>query len=710
LSALPPEDARTLASRLVVHGARAASDIASEAAGHPLFILELARHVGLPGREEGRAVRLDEALQARVASLPREARELLETLAVAGSPLAPTVAAEAVRQGGAEYEKAAAALRVATLAREGGDTRGAAHIEPYHDRVRESVLAMLGDDVRRDHHHRLALALEGAGVGARDPQLLLRHLAAAGETARAAEYAEAAARRAADALAFDQAATLLRTALDLGSHDEDRRRALELELGSALANAGRGVESADTFIAAARGAGRMMRLDCERRAAEQLLMAGHLGRGLEAMGRLLREIGVEMPRTPLRALVALLWHRLRLRLRPLRWRALKESEIPADTLLRMDVLRAAATPLAWVDFVRGSYFHVLYLHAALDAGEPFRTGSGLAVEAGFITSSGRRSPLAARLFEAARRADVLAGGRVAPYIAGAEAADAYMNGHFRLAAGKFRDAIEMTARMPGNRFHLNALRFYRLGVLIRMGAFRDVRREYDEYVTDAARRDDRYTETTIRRVCNIVWLVDDRPEAALHDLDLASWQPAEVQFHVQHWYELRARGEIALYTGRVEEALSRVSSGLARMDASLLTRMRHYRSDARWLHGRLLVALAARRGDARALKRAGALAARVEREGVGLSRVSALLLRAAVWTQMGRRAEAMALLESAQSQASALDMEFCAAAALRRRGELLGRDEGEALVGRADRWMREAGIVDPVRMSEVVAPGFGGGE
>ena len=47
-----------------------------------------------------------------------------------------------------------------------------------------------------------------------------------------------------------------------------------------------------------------------------------------------------------------------------------------------------------------------------------------------------------------------------------------------------------------------------------------------------------------------------------------------------------------------------------------------------------------------------------------------------------------------------------AAAARRRLGEMLGGDEGRALVETADAWMRSETIVNPERMTEVFAPGF----
>ena len=108
-------------------------------------------------------------------------------------------------------------LRTANLVRTGGSL-GADPIDPYHDRIREAVLARLSDETRTRYHLALAQALESAGAADADPRALMRHFQGAGDTRRAAQYAERAARLAESALAFDQAAELLKVALTLGQH------------------------------------------------------------------------------------------------------------------------------------------------------------------------------------------------------------------------------------------------------------------------------------------------------------------------------------------------------------------------------------------------------------------------------------------------------------------------------------------------------------
>ena len=157
---------------------------------------------------------------------------------------------------------------------------GEDHVETYHDRIRETILARLTPSEREATHQRLALALETSPV--LDPESLAVHYEAAGAPERAAAYAADAAAKAADALAFDRAARLYRVALELGTADEVAAQKLRVGLGDALANAGRGAEAARAYLAAADRAQSTENLELQRRAAEQLCRAVMWTRGFRS--------------------------------------------------------------------------------------------------------------------------------------------------------------------------------------------------------------------------------------------------------------------------------------------------------------------------------------------------------------------------------------------------------------------------------------------
>src|SRR5262249_34184841 len=191
-------------------------------------------------------------------------------------------------------------LRAARLVR----TSGAESLEPYHDRTREALDSRLSAEGRAASSRAIAVALEASGSG--EPELLASHWREAGENRRGGVELVRAANRAAAALAFDRAARRYREALSLDAASADEARRWQVGLGEALGNAGRGAEAARAYLAAVDGATAAEALDIQRRAAEQLLRAGHIDEGVETLARVLRGIGMSMPPTRRRAVASLL--------------------------------------------------------------------------------------------------------------------------------------------------------------------------------------------------------------------------------------------------------------------------------------------------------------------------------------------------------------------------------------------------------------------
>ncbi len=422
LGPLDADESRVLAEQIAPELAKKAdlAQLTREAGGHPMFIHELLRHVDHLGGPTGTAS-LDDALWTRVELLRPDARCVLEAICVAGAPISSDVASAACDLEGAVLARATASLRVAGLAREVQRGRGLA-LEPYHDRVREAVQGRLTEVRRRELHGRIAAALEQGGEP-RDPQLLLRHFRLAGLPERAARYAEDAAQRSLAAHAFDQAAELWRIALDLIPRDAEDRRRVRLRLGEALISAGRGAEAAEVYLLAADGADRPTRLECHRHVAEQLLISGRIERGVEALDRLLAEIGVSSPKHELWSLIG---NRLRLRLRGLGFEPRHRREVSDADILRLDVLGVAGTGLSVVDTIRGASFQTRQLLLALKSGHLPHIARGMVLEATYLAANGKFAR-SRRMFE---RVKALEGIDTDPYLAplaaGARGISAYL--------------------------------------------------------------------------------------------------------------------------------------------------------------------------------------------------------------------------------------------------------------------------------------------
>ena len=215
---------------------------------------------------------------------------------------------------------------------------------------------------------------------------------------------------------------------------------LKSEMGQALANAGRTEMAANAYLEAAEGADFTMALDLERRAAEQLLVGGHVDRGLEVLRKVLARVGFWFPPGYKIALLSLLFRRFRVSMRGLRFTERPVNEIPPRQLaMHLDICWSVAIGLSLVDHVRGADFHTRHLLLALKAGEPYRIACALAMEVPFSAATGERGKR--RGFQILETAEKLAARVDNPH---AIASAMLMGGIAKFLTGQnFRDAVQL---------------------------------------------------------------------------------------------------------------------------------------------------------------------------------------------------------------------------------------------------------------------------
>ena len=685
---LPAEEARGLAAHLLGtdDAGSEVGAIVAEAGGHPMFIAELVRHVSSAAARKD--VRLDDALWSRIGMVDPAARRLLEVVAVAGEPLPQKVAMQAAALDGADLGRATGVLRVAALTRTGG-ARGGDAIECYHDRIREAVVARLDAETLRRHHEGLANALESASAHHHDAQALVRHLEAAGLLERAAEHAARAARNAAEGLAFERAAAMYEVALRVGTHSDVAARQLRIAMADALVDAGRGTDAANAYLAAAEGADAATRLECRRKAAGHLLITGDLERGMATLDGVLAEFGERLPPTPRRALATLLWNRLWLRLRGARFTPRDESTISPRDLVLIDLYHSVGVGLGLVDTIRGADFQSRGLRLALQVGERRRIARGIALDAGLLGSQGVRAN--ARAMKRMARCAEIVGDDPDPLLRGWALGGAgfahYLGGRFALGVGMLAEAEPMLRHgTQGNIWELNTVRIFRLFALRYLGRWRELRELLADFLRDAIRRGDRYAETTVSRGANIGWLAADEPVRAHRELASRGWTPPEGGYHMQHWYELRARVDLALYEGDVAGGRALIAQAIEPLERSLLLRAQTVRTETAWMRGRIALV------DGR-LDETTAMSRRLVGEKVGYARAWARMLDAAVAAQTRGADAARALLTEAVQLADAHDLAMCGAAARIMLDDPRGEDA-----------MLVEGVKNPARMLQVLLP------
>ena len=710
LGALAAAETLALARRLLEGGDNAANTaeaIVSESGGSPFFVEALAHHARSTERE---ATGVAGMLAARVECLSRDALRLLEVICVFARPVAQSTAAVAAglpKSSG----KAIDELRAAGTVRTGG-VDGSDHVAPYHDRIRESVVARLAPQQLALLHARIADVLEDAEHA--DLEALAIHHLAAGRTERAAGYAERAGLVAFDAMAFDRAARAYSMALELVDHAREHERRLQRALADALKNAGRSAEAASAYQLAAADAHPSERLELQRLAAERLLVCGRIDEGLEAFTVVLDQLGIPNPSSRGRTIASMLARRLRIRLRGLQFEETAASEIDPKERLRIDACASIVAGLTWVDALRGTALQALHLLLALNAGEPRRVAKAL-IQA-LVISAMEGGPAKRRTDGLLEQTRALVERDGDPELLGlftvSAGAQCYLEGRFAEGAELLERAEDILRHQcVGQVFERTNAQLYGLLCLYFLGDTEALLQRLPALVSEARALDDRLTETVLRtRFTHVALLAADEPEAALADVRDAIGRWSHQGFHTEHGFALIGEVESLIYAGQGEAALDLVQARWPQLASSGVLRVLQLaRIECLHLRARAALAAASERPPAERqplLQIARREARSIEREAMHWSTPLALLLQAGEAGAKGDDPGASAALEDAETGLQNAGLGLYALAAQRRRGELIGGDRGRALADEADARMAARQIRDPSRMTRMLAPGF----
>lgn len=710
LGVLTPVDAE----RAAFHALRAdqpdrehlAAWVARESGGHPFFLAELIhglRHgIDLPqaGREGG----LDLHLQRKVALLEAAARPVLDLLAVAGRPVPweDLRAAAGMAGRGDAMLRSLRARRLIRLRSTSLDQP----VEPYHQRIRAAVLALMDEASLRQGHLRLGECLEGRGTA--DSATLAVHFAAGGDRVRAGVHAARAGDVAAEAMAFLQAAAFYRQSLQFRAEDDPERANLEVRLADALAHAGHGSEAGEAYLRAAALEAGPGTTRLRRRAAEEFYRSGHLGKANAILAPMLARMGAPMPAQSGQALMGVLAARLRLALRGLRVRLRPKDTVDPSVFEAIDTQWAVAMGLGPVDALRSSLYQARQLIAALDAGEPFRLVRGLAHECIFQAMGGNRNLRKTQQVLDATEALAQQLGHPNPLGRAliAKGITAILQGRWRQATAPLEEAaVLLRERCRGIDFEIHTAFFQSLLARSILGDLHILARTLPALLTDAEERGDLLAACQYRVGCgHFLLLAEDRPEEARRALleAMEAWNTQ--RFDVLHYHALIAHTFIDFYEGAFSQALGRVRAawrllrlaGLFPVQAIRLTLL-ELRGRATLAHAAGLPPLARRL----ALLRAGQDIRRLRREHTPYGEALALKLLSGKALLEGEHGTARDMLGQAAAAFHACDM------ALHEEACQLGL----ARMERHAAWERQArealaqrGIQDPMRWAQVHLP------
>jgi hypothetical protein len=365
--------------------------------------------------------------------------------------------------------------------------------------------------------------------------------------------------------------------------------------------------------------------------------------------------------------------------------------------------------LTMVDSIRGADFADRFLHLALAAGEPARIARAFALQGGHRASGEPWSRQSTKLLEAAERlaeqtdnAHALA---FAKLLAGITQ---YFQGHWRNTV-EFCDQAErmFRGRCTGVAWETSTAHAYSIWGLFWLGELGELSRRVPLLAKEAHLRGNVYAANLLPTAYGVLaWVMREDLDGARLEVRHATteWEQGSTGFQLQRLLQLIAEGLVDIYAGDGRVAWHRITENWPSIRRSLLFRITILRLSMLHLHA--LSALAAGSEDT--------MLQSAERDAhslAGLKIVGAQPLAyrilAATAARRGNERAAVRLLTKSMTAFEAADMALFAAVARRRLGELLGGDEGREMVKAADAFMASQSIVNPVRMTAMLAPGFG---
>ncbi|HEX3132345.1 MAG TPA: AAA family ATPase [Planctomycetota bacterium] len=675
------ETAELAGSLLVGESTPAELDAAHrDSGGHPLFLRELvlAQARGTANNRPS----LRDLLARRLMALDAPARRLVEAAAVAGRPRTLALLYYAV----GEVDNLAAAVhqlgadRLVRLR----TTLGRDELGIYHDKVAETAIALLSPEQLVRHHAALAKALSESEEADQEAEALSMHLLAAGDRAGGWRYGIIAADRAAAALAFDRAAALYRKLLAIMPADVDCSAFL-MKMADALANAGYGVEAAKAYGEAASNPAFTDRLHALQRAAGQYLRSGYMDDGLAIAKQVLGEVGLKWHDRSLSALLSLLMRRTWLRIRGLSFREQNPDAIPRSMRIKMNALWSLGHGLGGVDTVRGAEFHIRHLHLALQAGDPYRIGRGLAWESILNAAEGGSGGRRRGRAQAALGHDIAKRLNNDHAAAWSWAAEGYNNWcdakwdealacNVKAAKGYREECLDIT-------WELGSVYAWCWGpVLCYSGRLQDLRSLISQVEREFGQLNDLYTLVTLRTVVT-PWLTlaDNNPERTRRESAEAVAKWSKKHWHLQHLFDRMADARVSLYQGDGARAADLIDDGFPRYKSTMQNLLQVKRM---FMHGlraqAVIMAVMQGKRDASALAVADADAKRLSKEGTAWAASYATHLRAALHLARGNAAAAADGYRATIVAFDKLRMPLHAAAARIRLGQTANDDRARA--------------------------------
>lgn len=706
------QESQSFASRVAgkTSGPERLARIASESGGHPLFLLLLSEW---ESKGDQIPLTLNGLLRSRVDSLRPTARLLLETICIAAQPLSQRLAFLALDSANdAKPLDDLLHLLHARLMRTSGAGENK-RLEPYHDQIRTTVLNAMSDERCMERHRKLASVLSAQeGV---EPQTLVVHYRESGDTRTAYVVALAAAESAEKQLAFDRAATLYESALQMheAASADELLGELYARLAAALGKAGRGRDSAMAYEQAAQHTQGESSFEMRTLASDQYMRSGYIDEGMRLFEDLACQVGIRVVRSRTEALMRMALIRLATRTRML---FLSTSKITArklsgTTLARLRLLHIGGVTLAIVDPVIATYFQVCYVNAAIWRGEAQHLAIALALEAGIRAAVGAGPPekLLTLVEKALNLAESLNDKNVYGFICLCRAYVYYLLMLVNEGIKKSDVAIDfLHSNCAGLAWEMTTAHVLSFWFKCWAGRLTEVRDLLPRLIKEGMARGDVNIQVSLRLLgyVHFAYLASDQPDQCLQDCQIALDKWPSHAFTLQNYGAMFLQVETHLYKGNYNQARSILLSSWSRMIRSSIISWRVLDVMSAFLRGRVALACWLEDKSSKVLHREVESYAKRLR-GIAYPWCSPMVavLYAGIACGNGNNRSACAFLDAAEKGFEEVGLQAFSSATAYRAGTLRSHDGGESAVRNALKFMRSQNVCNPEAFVRMLIPG-----
>lgn len=691
--------------------------IVEESEGNLLLLTELIGHE-IKNLKQGqikkhRAISLKDIIQSNLEELPVSTRSFLEVIFAANCPMERNFVKKLLNHFLCEPNtiNLLGMHRLISITSSEADYQ----IVPYHHSVRQVVMDSLSLDYLKSVHLKLATLLEKEQE--LNLEMLSTHFYKAENFAKALMYADKAADKAVELLAFDRAVQLYQFSLDVvkgSSHSIGNSYTtafdienLQIKLAKALSNGGHYFEAGMIYLETAKKNDLKKAVPFYISASEHLLGAGYYREGTDTLHLVCKKLNMAWPKTTFTTLLRLIFYRLLLNWRGFNFDTQNKDEVSQETLPKLDICWAATSMILTGD-IRGIYFQSVHLYQALKANFPHHISLAFSLEAGLLSCQGKASIEKAKQFS--EKAHFLAKEEANSYLLGwVKHANAYMCWHLGYWADSITNWDE--AEKFFREYYKNAHHEIHIGQLLSLwalfflGETKKLCEETPKILYSFKQRKDLLNEISVYCVANpIIHLVDDQPNKAVQEIDKALQEWQGISFSNIHWASFFNKVLLDLYCGDAMQAWLRVKNTWSKIkNSGLLSRVELARAKAYFLRGSTVLAAIVKGSITRSLLWEVKNSIKVlEKVDLPYAIAWANILKIGVVAFKKDQSLLIEALEFAEISCQKADMKLFLFAVRRQRGQLIKGETGKQLVDEADTYMKDQSIKDPSKITNML--------